>query len=110
MYLNENTCGCLPPFLEIYQQHCRLLESEIQELNLLLRKMRADIFLFDAQAKNSEYIGYLPQRGAEVVAMRKQISDLTLSPTSVNERQTNYNGSQLKCGHALMQIKPLELK
>ncbi len=74
----------LPTPLEMYQQHCRLLENEIQELNAQLRKARADIFgisqmLLETQAKNSEFAAYLRARGAEAAAMRKQISDLTTS-------------------------------
>lgn len=63
-----------------------LLENEIQELNLLLRKARADVFgisqtLMETQTKNNEFAAYLRRRGAEAAAMRKQIADLTCSKT-----------------------------
>lgn len=86
MYIDEDICDWLglPTPLEMYQQHCLLLENEIQELNGLLRKARADIFglvgiLSEAQAKNNEFAGYLRQRGAEAAVMRKYIADLTTS-------------------------------
>ncbi|NWC96063.1 MULTISPECIES: hypothetical protein [unclassified Pseudomonas] len=84
MNIDEDTCGWLgiPTPLEMHKQHARLLENEIQELNLQLRKARADIFglvemLAEAQAKKEEFSGYLKQRGAEAAAMRKEISALT---------------------------------
>jgi len=90
---DEDTLGWLglPTPLQMYRQHCRLLENEIQELNLQLRKARADVFgisqmLLETQAKNSEFAGYLRERGAEAAAMRKQISDLTTS-NYVNKRE-----------------------
>ncbi len=89
MPIDEDTCGWLglPSPLEMYRQHCGLLENEIQELNLQLRKARADIFgliamLTEAQAKKDEFAGYLRQRGAEAAAMRKQIADLEISASS----------------------------
>lgn len=91
MNINEDTFGWLglPTPLEMYRQHCRLLENEIQELNVHLRKARADVYgisqmLLETQAKNTEFAGYLRERGAEASAMRKQISDLT---TSANVRK-----------------------
>ncbi len=53
--------GCPTP-LEMYRQHGRLLENEIQELNLQLRKARADVFgisqmLLETQAKSAEFAG-----------------------------------------------------
>jgi hypothetical protein len=93
MNLDEDTCEWLgfPSPLEMYKQHCRILENEIQELNLQLRKARADVFcisqtLLEAQAKNTEFAGYLRQRGGEAAVMRKQIADLTISD-SVNKRE-----------------------
>ncbi|WP_312496683.1 hypothetical protein [Pseudomonas cremoris] len=95
MYLDEDTCEWLglPSPLEMYQQHCLLLENEIQELNVLLRKARADIFglvamLTEEQAKKDEYASYLRQRGAEAAVMRKQIADLTIS-ASLNRREAS---------------------
>lgn len=86
MNIDEDTCGWLgiPTPLEMHKQHARLLENEIQALNLQLRKARADIFglvamLTEAQAKNEEFAGYLRLRGAEAAAMRKQIANLTTS-------------------------------
>ncbi|MFP5500711.1 MAG: hypothetical protein ACLGJE_31615 [Gammaproteobacteria bacterium] len=86
MNIDEDTCGWLgiPTPLEMHKQDARLLENEIQELNLQLRKARADIFglvamLTEAQAKNEEFAGYLRLRGAEAAAMRKQIANLTTS-------------------------------
>ena len=83
---DDDTLGWLglPTPLEMYRQHCHLLENEIQELNVQLRKARADVFgisqmLLDTQAKNIEFAGYLRERGAEAAVMRKQISDLTTS-------------------------------
>ncbi|MBX7277463.1 hypothetical protein K2E96_14515 [Pseudomonas sp. ERGC3:05] len=89
MPIDEETCGWLglPSPLEMYQQQCLLLENEIQELNLLLRKARADIFglvkmLTEAQAKKEEFAGYLGLRGAEAAVMRKQIADLEISASA----------------------------
>ncbi|MGU9857078.1 hypothetical protein [Pseudomonas sp. LF245] len=89
MNLDEDTCEWLglPSPLEMYQQHCLLLENEIQELNLLLSKARTDIFglvsmLSEAQAKKDEFAGYLRVRGTEAAAMRKEIADLTTSAGS----------------------------
>ncbi|GAB5336239.1 hypothetical protein [Pseudomonas fluorescens] len=89
MYIDEETCGWLglPSPLEMYQQQCLLLENEIQELNLLLSKARADIFglvtmLTEAQAKKEEFAGYLRLRGAEASVMRKQIADLEISASA----------------------------
>lgn len=83
---DDDTFGWLglPTPLDMYRQHCRLLENEIQELNAQLRKARADVFgisqmLLDAQAKNAEFAGYLRQRGGEAAEMRKQIANLTTS-------------------------------
>ena len=81
----------LPTPLEMYRQHCRLLENEIQELNVQLRKARADVFgisqmLLDTQAKNAEFAGYLRQRGGEAAEMRKQIDTLTTS-LGVSQRE-----------------------
>lgn len=91
MPIDEDTCGWLglPSPLEMYRQHCRLLENEIQELNLQLRKTRADVFgisqmLLETQAKNTEFAGYLRQRGGEAAEMRKQIDILT---TALNSSQ-----------------------
>ena len=46
MNIDEDTCEWLglPTPLEMHRQQCLLLENEIQELSLLLRKARADIF------------------------------------------------------------------
>ena len=89
MHIDEDTCGWLglPSSLEMYRQHCRLLENEIQELNLQLRKARADVFgisqmLLETQAKNAEFAGYLRQRGVEAAEMRKQIDILTTALNS----------------------------
>jgi hypothetical protein len=93
MNIDEDTCGWLgiPTPLEMYKQHASLLENEIQELNLQLRKARADIFglvamLAEAQAKKDEFSGYLRQRGSEAAVMRKQIDTLTTSER-VNARE-----------------------
>ncbi|NWD81879.1 hypothetical protein HX891_15965 [Pseudomonas reactans] len=83
---HEDTLGWLglPTPLQMYRQHCRLLENEIQELNAQLRKAREDVFgvsqmLLDTQAKNAEFAGYLRQRGGEAAEMRKQIDTLNTS-------------------------------
>ena len=96
MNIDEDTCGWLglPTPLEMYRQHCRLLENEIQELNLQLRKARADIFgisqmLLETQTKNSEFAGYLRERGVEAAAMRKEIADLTLLANSRKRESDN---------------------
>lgn len=82
--IDEDTFGWLglPTPLEMYKQHCLLLENEIRELNSHLRKARADVFcisqtLLETQAKNAEFSGYLRERGAEAAVMRKQIEALT---------------------------------
>ncbi|PHX45685.1 hypothetical protein AO284_14165 [Pseudomonas sp. NZIPFR-PS2] len=94
MNIDDDTCGWLgiPTPLEMHKQHARLLENEVQELNLQLRKARADIFglvemLAEAQAKNHEFAGYLRQRGVEAAVMRKQIETLTTSER-VSTRET----------------------
>lgn len=86
MNIDEDTCEWLglPTPLEMYKQHCLILENEIKELNLQLRKARADVFcisqtLLEVQAKNAEFAGYLRERGAEAAAMRKEIAELTTS-------------------------------
>jgi len=83
---DEDTLGWLglPSPLQMYRQHCRLLENEIQELNVHLRKAREDVFgisqmLLGTQAKNAEFTGYLRQRGGEAAEMRKQTDTLTTS-------------------------------
>ncbi|QYM70652.1 hypothetical protein K1X80_10050 [Pseudomonas sp. So3.2b] len=93
MNIDEDTCEWLglPTPLEMYKQHCLLLENEIKELNLLLRKARADVFcisqtLLETQAKNREFAAYLGQRGSEAAEMRKQIHVLSTSD-DVNKRQ-----------------------
>ncbi|KAF6692761.1 hypothetical protein HFD98_09660 [Pseudomonas sp. EKM23D] len=93
MNIDEDTCDWLglPTPLEMYKQHCRILENEIQELNLQLRKARADVFcisqtLLEVQTKNTEFAGYLRERGAAAAAMRKEIADLTISKT-LNRRE-----------------------
>ena len=73
-----------PTPLQMYRQHCRLLENEIQDLNVQLRKAREDVFgisqmLLATQAKSAEFAGYLRQRGSEAAEMRKQIDTLTTS-------------------------------
>lgn len=92
MPIDEETCDWLgmPSPVEVYQQHCLLLENEIQELNAHLRKARADIFglvnmLSEVQSRKDELASYLRQRGAEAAAMRRQIADLTTS-NNVNKR------------------------
>ena len=92
MNKDEDTLGCLglPTPLQMYRQHCRLLENEIQELNAQLRKAREDVFgisqmLLDTHAKNAEFAGYLRQRGGEAAEMRKKINTLTTSLRS-NQR------------------------
>ncbi|MBI6601679.1 hypothetical protein [Pseudomonas sp. S4_EA_1b] len=92
---DEDTLGWLglPTPLQMYRQHCRLLENEIQELNLQLRKARADVFgisqmLLETQTKNIEFAGYLRERGAEAAVMRKQIADLTTS-ANVSRREAD---------------------
>lgn len=68
----------------MHKPHAGLLENAIQELNLQLRKARADIFrlvatLAEAQAKKDEFAGYLKQHGAEAEVTMKQIASLTTS-------------------------------
>ncbi|MBD8268356.1 hypothetical protein [Pseudomonas fluorescens] len=96
MNTDDDTNGWLglPTPLEMYRQHCRLLENEIQELNVHLRKARADVFgisqmLLETQAKNAEFAGYLRQRGGEAAEMRRKIEDLT---TSLNVSQRDAEG------------------
>jgi hypothetical protein len=66
MNRDEDTCGWLglTTALEMYRQRCCLLEDEIQELYLQLRKAREDVFcssqtLLEVQDRNSELSGYL---------------------------------------------------
>ena len=95
MNIEEDTCEwlSLPTPLEMCKQHALLLENEIQELNLQLRKAREDIFglikmLADAEAVKTEFRGYLTTRGAEAAAMRQEISDWTATARS-NRREAD---------------------
>ena len=72
MPIDEDTCGWLglPSPLEMYRQHCGLLENEIQELNLQQRKARADVLgisqmLLETQAKNPEFPDTSVNEGAK---------------------------------------------
>lgn len=98
MITDDDTCEWLglPTPLEMYRQHSRLLENEIQELNAHLRKARANVYgisqmLLDAQAKNREFAGYLRERGSEAAEMRKQIHLLT---TALNVSQRDAESLQ----------------
>lgn len=86
----------------MHKQHAQLLEHEVQELNLQLRKARADIFglvtmLAEGRAKKDEFAGYLRQRGAEAAAMRKEIADLA---TSINVSRSEANELRERLGLA----------
>lgn len=89
MNIDEDTCEWLgmPSPLEMHKQHARLLENEVHELNLQLRKAREDIhglvqMLADAEAVKTQFRGYLAERGTEAAAMRKQIDVLATSAAS----------------------------
>ncbi|NWE38642.1 hypothetical protein HX875_04105 [Pseudomonas yamanorum] len=93
MNIDEDTCGWLgiPTPLEMHKQHARLLENEIQELNLQLRKAREDIhglvqMLAEAEAVKTQFRGYLAERSTEAASMRKQINDLTTSSRADKKR------------------------
>ncbi|NWD44427.1 hypothetical protein [Pseudomonas yamanorum] len=93
MNIDDETCGWLgiPTPLEMHKQHAHLLENEIQELNLQLRKAREDIhglvqMLAEAEAVKTQFRGYLSERSTEAAAMRKQINDLTTSSRADKKR------------------------
>lgn len=72
-------------------QHARILENEIQELNLQLRKAREDIqgllhMLANAENDKRQFQEYLAERGAEAAAMRKQI-DVLMTSASADKRK-----------------------
>lgn len=83
MNIDEDTCewlGCPTP-LEMHKQHALLLENEIQELHLQLRKAREDMFglvnmLAEAQDQKEELAGRRRQLGVEAAEMREVMSDL----------------------------------
>lgn len=96
MNIDEDTCRWLgiPTPLERLKQHALLLENEIQQLSLQLRKAREDIhgmvqMLTEAEAVKTQFRGYLAERGAEAAAMRKQIDALrTSAGSSKREAET----------------------
>ncbi|CAJ0557387.1 unnamed protein product, partial [Mesorhabditis spiculigera] len=80
-----------------HKQHARLLENEIQELNLQLRKAREDIhglvqMLAEAEAVKTQFRGYLAERSTEAASMRKQIND----PDDLIKRADKKRADQLK--------------
>ncbi|WP_339521864.1 hypothetical protein [Pseudomonas sp. EL_65y_Pfl2_R96] len=75
--------GC-PTELETIRHYARMLENEVQELNLQLRNARGNIFGLvqmhtEASAQRDEAMRNLRERAGELVAVRKQLYDLGIS-------------------------------
>ncbi|MBA4361978.1 hypothetical protein C1X35_32435 [Pseudomonas sp. FW306-1C-G01A] len=75
--------GC-PTELETCRHYLRLLENEVQELNLHLRKAREDIFglvqMYDeAITQRDEAMSNLRERAAQLAIDRKELYDLEIS-------------------------------
>jgi hypothetical protein len=74
--------GC-PTELETCRHYLRLLENEVQELNLQLRKARENIFglveMYDeAAAQRDEAMSNLRERSGELALVRKQLYDIDM--------------------------------
>jgi hypothetical protein len=74
--------GC-PTELETCRHYLRLLENEVQELNLQLRMSRETIFGLvkmydDASAQRDEAMSNLRERSGELAMVRKQLYDLDI--------------------------------
>ena len=75
--------GC-PTALETCTYYLRMLENEVQELNLQLRKAREDIFglvqMYDeAITQRDEAMGNLRHRSGQLAIVRKQLYDLNIT-------------------------------
>ncbi|CAI8791308.1 Biogenesis of lysosome-related organelles complex 1 subunit 7 [Pseudomonas sp. IT-P253] len=74
--------GCPTP-LETCRHYLRMLENEVQELTLQLRKAREDIFGLvqmygEAGAQRDEAMKNLRERSGQLATVRKQLYDLDL--------------------------------
>lgn len=82
----EDTCdwlGC-PTELETITHYKRMLENEVQELNLQLRAARETIFglvkMYDqASAQRDEALSNLREKAGHLATVRKQLYDLGIS-------------------------------
>lgn len=75
--------GC-PTELETCRHYLSMLENEIQEITLQLRKAREDIFglvqmYTEASAQRDEAMRNLRERAGELAVARKQLYDLDIS-------------------------------
>jgi hypothetical protein len=75
--------GC-PTELETITHYNRMLENEVQELNLQLRTARENIFglvkMYDeASAQRDEAMSNLRERSGQLSIVRKQLYDLDIS-------------------------------
>lgn len=74
--------GC-PTELETCRHYLRMLENEVQELNLQLRKAREDIFglvdmYTEAGVQRDEAMRNLRERSSQLATARKELYDLDL--------------------------------
>lgn len=84
--------GC-PAELETCRHYLRMLENEVQELTLQLRKAREDIFCLvhmhsDALAQRDEAMRNLRERSGQLATVRKQLYDLDISARA-NKREAD---------------------
>lgn len=75
--------GC-PTELQTCTHYLRMLENEVQELNLHLRKAREDIFglvqMYDqAITQRDDAMSNLRERSAQLASARKELYDLEIS-------------------------------
>lgn len=86
MHTEDDTADWLgiPTPLQTARQHALLLENEVAELNLQLRKARENIYkLVNMQAQTErdrdEALARLREKAGEAAELRKKVSDLELT-------------------------------
>jgi chromosome segregation ATPase len=84
--------GC-PTELETCAHYLRMLENEIQELNLQLRKSRENIFglvqmYTDASAQRDEAMRNLREKSGQLAIIRKELYDLNITAKG-NKREAD---------------------
>lgn len=104
MNINEDTCewlGCPTP-LEMHKQHALLLENEIQELHLQLRKAREDIYgLVRMHAELSiERDKLRAELKASNCALASCKTDLGFVTSKLNSLEWDLRGLQMGPGEA----------
>lgn len=88
--------GC-PTELESISHYNRMLENEIQELTLQLRKAREDIFGLvqmhaAASEQRDEAMKNLRQRSGQLATVRKQLYDLDISARAYKREADQLRG------------------